>query len=350
MKILYAIQATGNGHISRAMELLPHIEKYGTVDLFLSGSNSTLALNTSVAFRSKGLSLKYTCDGKLHYGKTFTAFSWRRLHREAKDLPIEKYDLILNDFDAITSLACKIKKVPSIHFGHQASFVSEKTPRPEHTSFIGEWILRNYAKGTQNLGLHFDKYDDFIQTPVIKTEIWNANAKNKNYITVYLPSYCDKELIDIFSKIKGSSFQIFSRQIKKIHQENNNLTLYPVDKHLFNTSLINSNGIITGAGFETPAEAMYLQKKIMAIPIGGQYEQICNAAALKNLGVFTLPKIENNFKEEVQRWLQEPHKEHNIDFKPTSFIVEKLMEVADCQKLKQIDEIAVNEIERLVID
>jgi hypothetical protein len=29
MKILYAVQATGNGHISRAIELMPHLEKYG---------------------------------------------------------------------------------------------------------------------------------------------------------------------------------------------------------------------------------------------------------------------------------------------------------------------------------
>lgn len=348
MKILYAIQATGNGHISRAMELLPYIERYGTVDLFLSGSNSTLAMNRPVTFRSKGLSLKYTCDGRLHYGKTFSAFSWQRLQREAKDLPLEKYDLILNDFEAITSLACKIKKIPSIHFGHQASFASDNTPRPENKSFVGEWILKNYAKGTHNLGLHFDSYDDFIQPPVIKSEIWHAHVTNKNHITVYLPSYCDKELIDIFSIIKDCSFEIFSRQEKNVRRENN-ITLFPVDKPLFNTSLISCNGIITGAGFETPAEAIYLQKKLMAIPIGGQYEQKCNAMALKKLGVTTFPKIENDFYENVQNWLQEPVKGKNISFKPTAFIVDKLMELADCQKLKQIDEPLVNEIKSAMI-
>jgi len=38
MKIFYAVQATGNGHISRAMELLPYLERYGKVDIFLSGA------------------------------------------------------------------------------------------------------------------------------------------------------------------------------------------------------------------------------------------------------------------------------------------------------------------------
>jgi len=38
MKILYAVQATGNGHISRATQLLPYMEKYGEVDVFLSAT------------------------------------------------------------------------------------------------------------------------------------------------------------------------------------------------------------------------------------------------------------------------------------------------------------------------
>ena len=36
MKIFYAVQATGNGHISRAIEILPYLRKYGEVDIFLS--------------------------------------------------------------------------------------------------------------------------------------------------------------------------------------------------------------------------------------------------------------------------------------------------------------------------
>ncbi|RYY68461.1 MAG: glycosyl transferase, partial [Chitinophagaceae bacterium] len=37
MKILYALQATGNGHISRASEILPILETMADVDVLLSG-------------------------------------------------------------------------------------------------------------------------------------------------------------------------------------------------------------------------------------------------------------------------------------------------------------------------
>ena len=35
MKIFYAVQATGNGHISRAMQLYPYLQKFGEVDFFI---------------------------------------------------------------------------------------------------------------------------------------------------------------------------------------------------------------------------------------------------------------------------------------------------------------------------
>ena len=34
MKIFYAIQGTGNGHLSRAEQLYPYLQKYGEVDFF----------------------------------------------------------------------------------------------------------------------------------------------------------------------------------------------------------------------------------------------------------------------------------------------------------------------------
>ena len=130
MKIFYAVQATGNGHISRAMELLPELGKMGQVDIFLSGSNSSLPSSLPVRFRSNGLSLFYSKCGGLDFQRIWKSNSILRTKREALQLPVEDYDIVINDFDSITSLACRLKRVPSINFGHQASFQSDKTPRP----------------------------------------------------------------------------------------------------------------------------------------------------------------------------------------------------------------------------
>ena len=82
-----------------------------------------------------------------------------------------------------------------------------------------------------------------------------------------------------------------------------NKTFIPVSKKDFNKSLITCHGIITGGGFETPAEALYLKKKLMAIPIHGQYEQQCNAAALKKIGVPVLQRLDDPFTDDFNDWM-----------------------------------------------
>ena len=301
MKILYSVQATGNGHISRAMELLPYLHQYGEVDIFLSGANSSLDLNFPVKYRSKGLSLFYTCKGRLNYTKTALSVSPFRLMKEVRDLPVEKYDLILNDFECITAMACSIKKIASVNFGHQASFQSAKTPRPKEKDKIGEWILKNYGRASFYIGLHFQRYDNFIFPPVIKKEIWEAETNDKDFIAVYLPSYCEDIMEKYFHPLASHHFHIFSSQTQKIRQ-NGNITFLPVAKKLFNHALINCSGMITGAGFETPAEALKLEKKLMVIPIKGHYEQQCNAAALDEMGIKRIDKLDDDFAAHFTKW------------------------------------------------
>ncbi len=304
MKILYSVQATGNGHISRAMDILPYLERYGEVDIFLSGANHSLHLDRPVKYRSKGLCLFYNHSGSLNYPEIIRKFAPLRLWREVRDLPVEKYDLILNDFDSITSMACALKKVPSVNFGHQASFISPKVPRPEKKDWMGEWILHNYVRATQYIGLHFKQYDDFILPPIIKKEFLQAEPRDKGHITVYLGSYDDAVLARCLQPLKEFRFEVFSKEVKQPLRKDNILFI-PVGKTAFNKSLIDCKAIITGAGFETPAEAMYLGKKLMVIPIKGQYEQYCNAAALKKMGVPVLSAPGPDFPAIFRSWMDQ---------------------------------------------
>lgn len=325
MKILYAVQATGNGHISRAMEIMPFLEKYGEVDIFLSGNNCSLEMDREIKFRNKGISFQYNKRGGIDYCKTLLNLSPSGVYKTAKDLPVQNYDIILNDFEHITHLACKLKGKKYLHFGHQASFNSSKTPRPSHKSIIGELILTHFAQTDFNVGLHFERYDDNIFNPIIKKSILCAEPENRGHVTVYLNQYPDSLLIEKFSVLKGVRFHIFSSNVRQI-QNNGEITLFPIKKDLFEKSMISSAGIITGAGFETPSEAMFLRKKLMCIPVKGQYEQLCNAEALKKMNVPVINEVTNLFPLEVSRWLNNrPH----YDFTPvftTEQIVQKAIE------------------------
>ncbi|NCI47674.1 glycosyltransferase family protein [Sediminibacterium soli] len=303
MKILYSIQATGNGHIARAMELMPYLQQYGQVDVFLSGSNSNLQPDLPVKYRSRGVSLFYGNTGGLDYLRMWKEFSLKRIWKEAKDLPVEQYDIVLNDFESITALACRLKKVPSVGFGHQASFRSRFTPRSAKKDMAGEIVLQHYATASDYVGLHFKSYDSFIVSPVIKQQILQADAADKGHITVYLSHYSDEVVIKALQKIKEIRFEVFSKKVRAI-TAHGNITLIPVSNDAFTRSLIHSHGVITGAGFETPAEALYLGKQLLCLPIKGQYEQLCNAAALKDFNVTVVDKIDESFAAHVQHWLQ----------------------------------------------
>ncbi|OOG76240.1 glycosyltransferase family protein [Flavobacterium sp. A45] len=302
MKIFYAIQATGNGHISRAVQLYPYLQKFGEVDFFLSGNNASLDINLPVKFKSEGCSLHYSTCGGLNYWDIAKNIKPKQIYKDANALPLKNYDVVINDFDSITSLACKLQKVHSIQFGHQASFISPKTPRPEKKSIMGEMILKHYAPSPKNIGLHFDKYDDFIYPPIIKDEIIHSEPKNSGHITIYLPSFQQDCLEKAFNKLPNLKFHWFLSGIEAKHTIKN-VTYFPVNQQQFNKSLINCEGIITGGGFETPAEALYLGKKILSIPIRKHYEQECNAAALKKLGVPVLYDVEDNFDLIIENWL-----------------------------------------------
>jgi len=311
MKILYAVQAIGNGHISRAKQLMPHLAKYGEVDVLLSGSNATLDVGLNAKYSSQGLSLFYKTCGGLSYKQMFKQNSVRKALKDARKLPVSVYDVIINDFDFITSRACKKAEVKSVQFGHQASFKSQHTPRPKSKSFVGEMILQKYAVADQYIGLHFETYDDFIFHPVIKKEILESTPSDDGHITVYLPSYNQHCIETVFKSMPDLQFHWFLHSVKDIKQEGN-ITFYPISNEHFTNSLITCHGIITGGGFETPAEAFYLKKKLMVIPIRDHYEQICNGVAAEELGAYYLHDIDcSTWKSDIETWLTKPIYEHN---------------------------------------
>ena len=331
MKIFYAVQATGNGHISRAQQIYPYLKNFGEVDFFISGNNANLDFPLPVKYRSQGCSLHYSKCGGLNYFDVIKNIKPYMMYNDAKALPLEKYDVIINDFDFVTSLSCKLKKLPSVQLGHQASFQSDSTPRPEKKSIIGEAILKHYAQATNHIGFHFQSYDSFIFPPVIKEEFINAKTEDLKHVSVYLPSFQKHCLLEAFSKLKHIQFHWFLNDIESVRIEKN-IVYYPVNQSLFNKSLLSCHGLITGGGFETPAEALYLKKKLISIPIKNHYEQQCNAAALKKMGVKVLEDIGDDFSVIIEKWYNEQNNNPQITANNINQTLEKLLDTYPSKK------------------
>jgi uncharacterized protein (TIGR00661 family) len=302
MKILYAIQGTGNGHISRARDIIPILKQKGELDILISGTQADVELPYPVKYKLHGLSFVFGKKGGIDLLATYRKGSLKKLYAEIKSLPVEKYDLVINDFEPVSAWACKFKKKECIGLSHQAAVINKKSPRPKKKDAVGKAILHNYAPVTAEYGFHFGAYDKNIFTPVIRSQVRSAVAEKKGFFTVYLPAYSDKRIIKILGQIKGIKWQAFSKHTKKQYTEKN-IFIRPISNDAFIESLINCNGILCGAGFETPAEALFLKKKLMVIPMKGQYEQQCNAAALETLGVPVIKSLKKKNIDKIIKWV-----------------------------------------------
>lgn len=302
MRILFAIQGTGNGHISRAREIAPLLQQHGDLDVLISGTQADVRLNHPLRYRFHGFSYVFGEKGSVAHWKTFKSMNLPRLWRDIRSLPLKNYDLIINDFEPVTAWACKMQGRPSVSLSHQASFLSKNTPRPTDTYSWAEWIFKHYAPTTHNIGFHFECYDSFIHTPVIRNEIRTLETSDSGHITVYLPAYHDILLVEYLKQIPDVKWEVFSKHAKASYADKN-IFVQPVNNENYNKSLANASGLLTGGGFEGPAEALFLKKKVLVMPMKYQYEQLCNAEALKKLGLPVIYSLNDHFVPQVKRWL-----------------------------------------------
>ena len=181
--------------------------------------------------------------------------------------------------------------------------MADGTPEPEVTDMIGRLILKNYAPNTTQYGFHFKPYANDIYTPVIRKQVRDQTLEKGEHYTVYLPSYDDKRLMTKLSQFKNVNWDVFSKHNRKAFT-NKNVSIQPIHNDKFIKSMAGSAGVLCGAGFETPAEALYMKKKLLVIPMRNQYEQQLNAAALKNMGVPVIKNLKTRYDMVIASWLQ----------------------------------------------
>ncbi|UZR93649.1 glycosyltransferase family protein [Chondrinema litorale] len=303
MKILYAVQGTGNGHLSRARDIIPELLKKGEVDILVSGTQAEVKLPYEIKYKMHGLGFTFGKKGGIDFMQTFNDFSVFKLAKEVRKVPVHDYDVIINDFEPVTAWASYFSKTPCIALSHQSAILSANSPKPDDEDMLGKLILKYYAPTKTKYGFHFDKFDNNITTPVIRQEIRTQTPTNKNHYTVYLPAFDDEYIVKKLKKIKDIEWHIFSKHNKYAYRQDN-LYVQPIDNEKFIESLISCKGILCGAGFETPAEALYLEKKLMVLPMKKQYEQHCNAAALAKMGIPVINSLKKKSLKKVEDWVQ----------------------------------------------
>ena len=303
MKILYGVQGTGNGHITRARALSKAFNQANIkVDYLFSGRDRDNFFDMEPFGEwqcKKGLTFIHKA-GHLSIPKTLAHNSVKTLLSDIKSLDLRDYDLVLTDFEPITAWAAKKQNVASIGVGHQYAFYNNVPRRGDNIA--SRMIMRHFAPANIQLGLHWHHFNQPILPPIAEVHI-SQLAAEKNKIIVYLGFESHDDVMRLLEPFKNYLFVVYGPYEK--YQNYDHIQLKPLSREGFQRDLSNATGVICNAGFELASEAIQLGKKLLVKPLQGQMEQLSNARALEEL---SLGMTMNSLSQEtVTNWLNCSH-------------------------------------------
>jgi uncharacterized protein (TIGR00661 family) len=327
-RVLYAVQSTGNGHINRALSIIPELNKRVNLDILLSGDQGDLDLPFDVKYRLNGLSYYFGKNGGIDYWKSLRNMSLLRFLSDIIKLPLKQYDLVITDLEPVSAWSSKLQGIPCIGISNQATILHPDVPKPHTNDLVALSVLKYYAPADIKFGYNYLSFAENIFTPVIRQEIREMRISDKGHYTVYLPSYSDEKILGFLSLFKDAQWNVFSKRTKTSYT-NANISFFPIDKDKFSESLASCSGILCNAGFETSAEALYLGKKLMIIPQKQQYEQLCNVHVLGMLGIPSITALNDMSIDIVSDWLNSGQG-FKLDYPDNAgMIADKLLEAGE---------------------
>lgn len=283
MKILYGVQGTGNGHITRARAMQKAFAKTSfSVDYLFSGRNQQDYFDMQCfgdAQYAKGLTFVVK-NGKVQFIQTALKSGLYNFFKEVRSYDASGYDLIITDFEPITARLAKKHNIPVLGLGHQYVFNYE-VPQAQG-DLIAHFVMKHFAPADDFLAVHWHHFEQKVLPPILEDHD-NIQVKTiDNKVVVYLAFENQYKVYQCLSSIKGYQFIIYTPNPIKSNQSHIQFK-YPSRKG-FIEDLYSCDAVIANAGFELSSEVIKLGKRLLVKPLKNQIEQFSNAMALKSLG------------------------------------------------------------------
>ena len=309
MKVLYGVQATGNGHITRARVMAPALKQAGVdVDYLFSGrpADELFDMELFGDYQTRrGLTFYMGEGAKVKSWDTLTSNSLSTLIRDIKSLDVQSYDLILSDFEPVTAWAAKLRGKKSIGIAHQYAFM-HKLP-DGWRSLMLRLGVQIFAPVTIPVGVHWDHFNRTIVPPLISPPQYSRTI-DEGLVLVYLPFETDETLIDWFASFTDYRFHVYSK--RSFAHSINNVHFKPLSRAGFEQDLAACSGVFSNCGFGLASETMQYGKKFLTKPMQGQSEQRSNAILLDRLQLATV--MDDFQPRDFQHWLEKPQPEPQL--------------------------------------
>ncbi|MCF7980992.1 MAG: hypothetical protein K9K86_03335 [Pseudomonadales bacterium] len=285
MKILYGVQGTGNGHISRARLIAQYLYEYQIeVQFVFSGRPKEQYYDMEIfgdyqAYPGLSFAVK---NGSVNYLETLKQARPLQFFKDKRVLKASRYDLVITDFEPLTAWAAKQAEALCLGIGHQYA-LQEDIPTTGD-NFIMAKIVEHFAPANYRLGLHWHHFNSPILPPmIVSLDNLPCVSVNPQSILIYLPFADQPRLIALLQQFPDYRFSIYSNGYPAGCYQN--VDIYPPSRNGFLRSLAACSGVICNAGFELISESLALGKSLLVTPIQRQLEQLSNAVALTQLGL-----------------------------------------------------------------
>jgi uncharacterized protein (TIGR00661 family) len=300
-KIIYGVAGEGFGHSSRSHLIGQRLLDARHNVMFVGSKKSLLYLKQYFGGRVKeifGLSFAYE-NGRIDKSET--------LKRNLLNLPegnkqndklfkqfFEPFapDLVISDFEPFSAWWAWRNRVPFISIDHEHMLTLCELEHPQKSWFsrlTSSLVTKcHYVGAVAYIIINFFKTalrvdSAILAPPIVRPVVSALEAKQGEHILLYSTTGKGRDqLREVLGKFATWKFCIYGFDKSA---ELDNCIFKKRSNEGFLADLASARGVIASAGFSLISECMHLKKKMLLLPLAGQYEQIINGHYIEKLGL-----------------------------------------------------------------
>jgi len=300
-KIIYGVAGEGFGHSSRSHLIGQRLIDAGHDVMFVGSRKSLVYLKQYFGERVKeifGLSFAYQ-NGRIDKSETLkrNLLNLPEGNKQNDELfrqffePFEP-ELVISDFEPFSAWWAWRNRVPFISIDHEHMLTLCELEHP-HKSWFSRLTSSvvtkcHYVGAVAHIVINFFKSrlridSGVLAPPIVRPAVAALEKREDAHILLYSTTGKGKEeLREVLCKFGSRKFYVYGFDEST---EVNNCIFKKRSTEGFLADLAGARGVIASAGFSLISECMYLKKKMLLLPLAGQYEQIINAHYIQKLGL-----------------------------------------------------------------
>ena len=300
-RIIYAVAGEGFGHSSRSHLIGQRLIDSGHDVMFVGSQKSLLYLKQYFGPRVREVfGLSFAFEGRrIDKSETLKKNLLKlpeanRLNDELFKEHFEPFgpELVISDFEPFSAWWAWRKKVPFISIDHEHMLTLCRLEHQKRNWFsrltaevvtechyigAGAYIIINFFEAP----LRIDSA--VLASPIVRAIVCELNPRVGDHILLYSTTGTGREnLQELLGKFGDRKFLIYGFDED---DEYKNCIFKKRSTEGFLADLADARGVIASAGFSLLSECMCLKKKMLLLPLAGQYEQIINAHYIQKLGL-----------------------------------------------------------------